>query len=85
MSALSSILMKQLAIRLSPQAGESLVISRKEPLSLTLSRKREKGQTRKAILNSRERKRPYLPLLGKSRTDRRSARGHGSNKFAGDF
>ena len=28
-------------------------LSRKETLSLTLSRKREKGQTRKAILNPR--------------------------------
>jgi hypothetical protein len=38
---LSLTLMKQLAIRLSPQAGKSLVISRK----------REKGQTRKAMVN----------------------------------
>jgi hypothetical protein len=32
MCALSSILVKQLAIRLSPQAGKSLVISRKREM-----------------------------------------------------
>ena len=56
MLTLTSILwMKQLAIRLGcKQPQPSRWLSRREPLSLTLSRQREKGQTRKAILNSRE-------------------------------
>ena len=56
MLTLSSILwMKQLVIRLGcKQPQPSRWLSRRYPLSLTLSRKREKEQTRKAILNSRE-------------------------------
>jgi hypothetical protein len=62
MQALTSILMKQLAIRLSPQAGKSLVISR-----------------------LRERKRPYLPLMGKSRTSSENSTCCRSNIFIGGF
>ena len=65
--SLSSILwMKQLAIRLGcKQPQPSRWLSRKEPLSLTLSRKREKGQTRKAILNpwARRQEPPHLNPL----------------------